>query len=69
MFFIILHLLVLPIVIVAALVTGLYPIAIVDGIVFFMLFAVENLILEKPLFSRLRISRPRVNAVPEYQTH
>lgn len=68
MFFVILHLLVLPIVIVAALVTGLYPIAIVDGVVFFMLFAVEKLILAKPLLRRPRLFRPRVNAVPEYQT-
>lgn len=68
MFFVILHLLALPIVIIAALIAGLYPIAIVDGLVFLMLFAVEKLILEKPVLLRSREVKPRVQAVPEPQT-
>jgi len=68
MFFVILHLLALPIVIIAALIAGLYPIAIVDGLVFLMLFAVERLILEKPVLLRSREVKPRVQAVPEPQT-
>ena len=63
MLFTILHLILLPAAIIASLVYGLVPIAIVDGVVFLALFAVELMIWDvRPHLPRLRF-RP----VPGYE--
>lgn len=59
----ILHLVGLPIVIIAALVVGLTPIAIVDGVVFLMMFAVEVMIWDV----KFSLPRLRVQRIPEQQ--
>lgn len=46
--FLLLHLVALPIAIIAALVSGLTPIAVVDLIAFLMLFSVELMFARKP---------------------
>lgn len=48
MVFLLLHLVALPIAIIAALVSGLTPIAVVDLIAFLMLFSVEFMFSRRP---------------------
>jgi len=66
MLFLILHLIVLPIAIMAALANGLVYIALVDLAVFLMLFAVERVMMGKSVVERPE-PRPRVRRVAAVQ--